>query len=222
MSEDGREDGNLEATNRDELMALHDLKDEREVFKEALRDSFSRLNEINCVERVDEDLVSEIKELQIVIEPSLIEIKDLDIKIQAEMRKLKLRDSLVDEIKRSRSYAAKVQVALNKATELERKETKKDNVAGLGGSLGAQRDLVRPAQRNLSPGFLFSNFPSSDLLGDGAGENYSGHDYGERAHTGQQGIFGQPEILGQPDCFGQFGISGRPGNLRQPRNVGPT
>ena len=94
------EDGNLdEATNRDEIMALQYLKDERKVFKEALIDSFSRLNEVNCVERVDENLVSEIKKLQIVIEPSLIEIKDLDIKIQAEMRKLKLRDNLVDKNK---------------------------------------------------------------------------------------------------------------------------
>ena len=130
------EDSNLEATNQDELMALEDLKDEREVFKEALRDSCSRLNEINCVKQVDEDLVSEIKALQIVIEPSLIEIKDLDMKIQAEIRKLKLRDALVEEIKQSRSYAAKVQVALNKALELEKKDTKKDNVAGIGGHLG--------------------------------------------------------------------------------------
>ena len=40
------------------------------------------------------------------------------------------------KIKRSRSYAAKVQVALNKAIELEKKEIKKDNVAGLEGHLG--------------------------------------------------------------------------------------
>ena len=81
------ENGDSEATNREETMALQDLNDEREVFKEALQDSFSRLNEINCVEQVDEELVSEIKELQIVVEPSLIEIKDLDMKIQAEMKK---------------------------------------------------------------------------------------------------------------------------------------
>ncbi len=73
-----------------------------------------------------------------MIEPSLIEIKDLDVKIQAEMRRLKLRDILVDEIKRRRSYTAKVQVTLNKALELKKKKTKKDNVVGLGGHLGLQ------------------------------------------------------------------------------------
>ncbi len=155
-----------------------------------------------------------------MIEPSLIEIKDLDVKIQAEMRRLKLRDILVDEIKRSRSYAAKVQVALNKALELKKKETKKDNVAGLWGSLGTQRDLGRPAQINLSPGFLFSNFPGSDLLGDVARENYSRHDYGEGSHTGQQRFFGQPEIFGQAESLDQFGISGQPGVSRQLRIMG--
>ena len=201
------EDGNLEATN---LMALHDLKDERE------GESLLRLNEINRVERVDEDLVSEIKELQIVTEPSLVEIKELDRKIQDGMRRLKLRAAWVDEIKRSRLYVAKVQVG-DKAIALEAKETKKDRVAGLGGSTGTQTGLGRP---NLSPGFLFSNFPGSDLLGDVAGENYSGQDYGERAHTGQQGFFGQPEIIWQPKRFGQFGISGQPELLGQPECIG--
>ena len=64
------------------------------------------------------------------------------------------------------------------------------------------------------------NFPASDLLGDVAGENHSGQDYEERAHTGQQGFFGQPETLGQPKRFEQIGISGQPELLGQPECIG--
>ena len=149
------ENGDSGTATRDEMAALEELKDEREVFKEALEEALYRLNELNGTGNVDQELSKEVKELQITIEQSLTEIKDLDVKIQAQVRKLKLRSCLVEEIKRSRAYAAKVQVALNKAAETEKKKFERGIVTGTGGSTRAQREDPRTRQGDMSPAFYF-------------------------------------------------------------------
>ena len=154
------ENGDSGTTMRDEMAALEELKDEREVFKEALEDALYRLDELNGSENVDQELSKEVKELQIMIEPSLTEIKDLNVKIQAEMRKLKLRSCLAEEIKRSRAYAAKVQVALNKATETEKKQFERGIVTGIVGSTRAQREDPRTRQGDVT-GLSIFKFPTS-------------------------------------------------------------
>lgn len=138
------------------------------------------------MEHLDEELVKEVNKLQIVIEPSLKDIKELDVKIQAEMRKMKLRSGLVEEIKQSRAYAAKVQVALNKAAEIKGRKAQKDSVAAIGSQMEAQKENSRVAHRDMSPGFLFSNFPPVELSNEYVRESYS-ENFGERADTRTQG-----------------------------------
>ena len=108
------ENGEFGSAEHDEMAELEDLKDERNVLKDALKDAILRLNTLNNADYFDEELAREVKELQLVIEPSLMKIKELDVRIQADMRKLKLRLDLVEEIEHSRAYAAKIQAALNR------------------------------------------------------------------------------------------------------------
>ena len=166
------------ATNRptneveeEESSILEELRAERDVLKEALQEFYTKLSELTSVYRLDEEeMVSEIKELCIIVEPILIEIKEMDLKIQAELKRLKLRDDLVNEIKTSRVYGAKIQVILNKAKNLECNFYKE---LGLNRSEQNKRDSEKPAEpraeRNSSPGFLFSNFPGADWRSEGEG-----------------------------------------------------
>ena len=119
MATDSHRNEDSSAESNDESTSLEELKDERAILQEALLESFDKLCELNSCRKADEKVVSQLKELCIIIEPSLAEIKDVDLKIQNELKRLKLRTELVKEIKSSRAYAAKLQVALNRARELE-------------------------------------------------------------------------------------------------------
>eukprot|EP00794_Sanderia_malayensis_P016438 gene16438-18073_t len=144
------------------LENLEELRSEREVLKDALEECYTKLCQLNSVKRFDEEVVSERKELCIILEPSLSEIKEVDLKIQAELKRLKLRYELVDELKTSRSYGAKLQVALNKVINLENKFDKESKLSDPHKS-----DVEKSAERNNSPGFLFSNFPGSNWQSEG-------------------------------------------------------
>ena len=97
------ENGEFGSAELYEMAELEDLKDERNVLKDALKNTILRLNTLNSADYFDQEFAREVKELQLVIEPSLMEIKELDVRIQVDMRKLKLRLDLVEEIKQSRA-----------------------------------------------------------------------------------------------------------------------
>eukprot|EP00794_Sanderia_malayensis_P006640 gene6640-7388_t len=144
------------------LENLEELRSEREVLKDALEECYMKLCQLNSVKRFDEAVVSKRNELCIILEPSLSEIKEVDLKIQGELKRLNLRYELIDELKASHSYGAKLQVTLNKAINLENKFDKESKLADPHRS-----DVEKTAERNNSPGFLFPNFPGSTWQTEG-------------------------------------------------------
>ena len=98
--------GTLEKMDENSLEKLKEYKD---ILKEAISDSITRSADLTKNQlKVRQDLVSEINELQIVIEPSPIEINDLDKQIQAGMKQLRLNTELINELKVSRAFVARI------------------------------------------------------------------------------------------------------------------
>ena len=142
---------------------------------------------------------------------------------------MKLKSDLVEEIKESRAYAAKIQVALNNAAEAESKFGDKKREAGYGGSVEIQREISRPAKKDMTPGLLFSNSPPAELSSEDTKGNYYGHSAtGAQVWQGwgeQPRMHGLQDTMGPYSGVGQFethsghtGIIGQPGNSRYPQS----
>ena len=111
-------------------------------------------------------MVSELRELCLIVIPNLAEIEDIDSSIQRELKTLKLRSELVKELQSSRAYAAKLQVALNKASDLESKFDQ--NLKASNQCLNTDlKNLARQSESSESISLLFSNFPGLDWQTEG-------------------------------------------------------
>ena len=104
--------------------------------------------EISTLIQHDEVDNERLAELRFTIEPKFAEIQEADRNIQGMMRKLNLKRDLVNELKQSRTYNAKVKVTMQRLVERENLSLKARNSNFLDNAKGVVRSgLASPASR---------------------------------------------------------------------------